>query len=67
MGLPSQARGDFPGFPGGIQGPDLIDAMRKQAERFGAELRVEDVTEVDLTAEPQTGHRRGRDLPRSPM
>jgi len=44
---------NFPGFPGGIQGPDLMDAMRKQAERFGAELLAEDVTEVDLTADPK--------------
>jgi thioredoxin reductase (NADPH) len=44
---------NFPGFPGGIQGPDLMDAMRKQAERFGAELHAEDVTEVDLTADPK--------------
>jgi thioredoxin reductase (NADPH) len=44
---------NFPGFPGGIQGPDLMDAMRKQAERFGAELHAEDVTEVDLAADPK--------------
>jgi thioredoxin reductase (NADPH) len=44
---------NFPGFPGGIQGPDLMDAMRKQAERFGAELIAEDVTGVDLKAEPK--------------
>jgi thioredoxin reductase (NADPH) len=44
---------NFPGFPGGIQGPDLMDAMRKQAERFGAELRAEDVTGVDLAANPK--------------
>ena len=44
---------NFPGFSGGIQGPDLMDAMRKQAERFGAELLAEDVTEVDLTADPK--------------
>ena len=44
---------NFPGFPDGIQGPDLMDAMRKQAERFGADLRAEDVTEVDLTADPK--------------
>ena len=44
---------NFPGFPDGIQGPDLMDAMRKQAERFGAELRAEDVTEVDLKADPK--------------
>ena len=44
---------NFPGFPDWIQGPDLMDAMRKQAERFGAELRAEEVTEVDLKADPK--------------
>jgi thioredoxin reductase (NADPH) len=44
---------NYPGFPDGILGPDLMDAMRKQAERFGAELRAEDVTEVDLQADPK--------------
>ena len=41
---------NFPGFPDGVLGPDLMDAFRKQAERFGAELVAEDVTEVDLAA-----------------
>jgi len=40
---------NFPGFPGGIDGPDLMDNMRKQAESFGAELVTDDVTEVDLS------------------
>jgi thioredoxin reductase (NADPH) len=44
---------NFPGFPEGIQGPQLMDDMRTQAERFGAELVPRDVTEVDLTAEPK--------------
>jgi thioredoxin reductase (NADPH) len=44
---------NFPGFPEGIQGPQLMDDLRTQAERFGAELRPNDVTEVDLTAEPK--------------
>jgi thioredoxin reductase (NADPH) len=44
---------NFPGFPDGIQGPDLMDHMRKQAERFGAELVSDDVTAVDLAATPK--------------
>lgn len=44
---------NFPGWPEGIQGPDLMDNLRKQAERFGAELVTDDVTEVDLTATPK--------------
>ena len=44
---------NFPGFPDGILGPDLMDQLRKQAERFGAELIADDVTEVDLTSDPK--------------
>jgi thioredoxin reductase (NADPH) len=44
---------NYPGFPDGVLGPDLMDSMRKQAERFGAELITDDVTEVDLTADPK--------------
>ncbi|GAA2443311.1 thioredoxin-disulfide reductase [Actinomadura vinacea] len=44
---------NFPGFPDGIMGPDLMDNLRKQAERFGAELIADDVTEVDLAADPK--------------
>jgi thioredoxin reductase (NADPH) len=44
---------NFPGFPDAIMGPELMDSMRKQAERFGAELLSDDVTEVDLAADPK--------------
>jgi thioredoxin reductase (NADPH) len=44
---------NFPGFPAGVQGPQLMDDLRTQAERFGAELIPRDVTEVDLTATPK--------------
>jgi len=42
---------NFPGFRDGIMGPDLMDNMRAQAERFGAELVRDDVTAVDLTGD----------------
>ena len=42
---------NFPGFPQGIMGPELMDSLRAQAERFGAELVTDDVTAMDLTGE----------------
>jgi thioredoxin reductase (NADPH) len=44
---------NFPGFADGILGPDLMDNLRKQAARFGAEFVTDDVTEVDLGANPK--------------
>ena len=40
---------NFPGFVDGIMGPDLMDAMRKQAKRFGANLITDDIVEMDLS------------------
>ena len=43
---------NYPGFPEGVMGPDLMENFRKQAERFGAEVVYEDVVEVDLSSHP---------------
>jgi thioredoxin reductase (NADPH) len=47
---------NFPGFPDGIQGPELIENMRKQAERFGAEYHLGHVSSIDLSQRPFTLH-----------
>jgi len=43
---------NFPGFAEGVLGPDLVDNMRRQAERFGAKVLFEDATEVDFSSKP---------------
>jgi thioredoxin reductase (NADPH) len=43
---------NYPGFPGGIQGPEMMDLFRAQAERFGTEVLLDVVTDVDFEARP---------------
>ena len=45
---------NFPGFTDGVMGPDLMDNMRKQAKRFGAELITDDIVEMDLKGDIKT-------------
>ncbi len=42
---------NFPGFPEGVMGPDLMDSLRKQCERFGTKLVTDDIVSMDLTGE----------------
>ena len=43
---------NYPGFPDGILGPELMDLFRRQAERFGSHILEEDVTKVDFSERP---------------
>ncbi len=45
---------NYPGFPDGVLGPDLMQGFRKQAERFGTQFFTDDVVEVDFDAHPYT-------------
>lgn len=45
---------NFPGFPDGIMGPEIMENLQKQAERFGAEVLWDDATELELTGEIKT-------------
>jgi thioredoxin reductase (NADPH) len=47
---------NYPGFPDGLMGPELMESMRKQAERFGANVLFDDVTELELSGPVKTIH-----------
>ena len=55
---------NFPGFPEGINGPDLVENIKKQAENFGAEYMHGDVLDADLSRAP-VPHQRGRRVDRN--
>lgn len=54
---------NFPGFPDGIGGPELMDAMRKQSERFGTKIITETISRVDLKSKPIKLWKEGSDSP----
>lgn len=43
---------NYPGFPDGVTGPDMMELLQKQAERFGTQVLLEDATKIDLTSRP---------------
>ena len=57
---------NFPGFPGGIQGPELMDGLQEQAEKFGAKVEFDDVTEVSLKGHVKTVVTGGGETHRAP-
>ena len=57
---------NFPGFPDGIMGPELMANMRSQAERFGTEILTEKVTAVDFSERPFRVWVRDTEYPRTP-
>jgi thioredoxin reductase (NADPH) len=53
---------NYPGFPGGVTGPEMMELFQKQAERFGADVLLEDATELRLDARPFRVRTAGREV-----
>ncbi|MBE3576565.1 MAG: thioredoxin-disulfide reductase [Limnochordales bacterium] len=53
---------NFPGFPDGVQGPELMQRWREQAQHFGAEIRAETATRIDLSQRPFRIEAGGREI-----
>ena len=56
---------NYPGYPDGVLGPQMMQDFRAQADRFGAEFLTDDVTRVDFSEQPSPGIRRRRGVPRA--
>ena len=54
---------NYPGYPDGVMGPEMMAEFRRQAERFGAEFVTDDVTRVDFSERPFRDLGRGRRVP----
>ena len=57
---------NYPGFPGGVTGPEMMIAFKAQSERFGTRVIAQDVSEVDLSKRPFRLVSEGKSISQSP-